>query len=59
MQFDNTIGGRVYELMSKTTYKDVELVNNSKLTEDLQNQRSFPQKEQQQLAHLQIAPWTS
>ena len=33
MQYDNTIGGQDYEPLSKTMYKEVELVNNLKLTD--------------------------
>jgi hypothetical protein len=36
----NIIGGQDFESLSRTTFKDVEHVNNSKLTEIHPNQRS-------------------
>jgi hypothetical protein len=37
----NIIGGQDFESLSRTTSKDVEHVNNSKLTEIHRNQRSY------------------
>jgi hypothetical protein len=41
MRSRNIIGGQDFESLSRTTSKDVEYVNNSKLTEIHQNQRSY------------------
>ena len=54
---DNTIGSQVYEPLLKTMYRDVAYVNNSKLTDTLQNWHFYLPKGQSQLDHLQTVPW--
>jgi hypothetical protein len=41
MRSKNIIGGQDFESLSKTTLKDVEYVNNSKLTEIHRNQHLY------------------
>ena len=57
MLSDSTTGGQVYKLSSKTTCRDVESVNNLKLTDPWQNQLLFPLKAHTPLNPLQIVPW--
>ena len=56
--YNITTGGRDFECSSKTTFKDVAPVNNSKLTEAQQNHLISPQKWQNQPDPLLTAPWT-
>lgn len=45
IQYDITTGGLAYKPLSKTTCRDVEFVNNSKLTNPQQNPLLFPLKQ--------------
>ena len=44
MQYDNITGGQDSGPLSKTTYRDVGLVNNSRLTEHQPSQHAYQQK---------------
>jgi hypothetical protein len=52
----NIIDGQTSESLSRTMSKDVEHVNNSKLTEIHQNQRSCLQRGQNRPNRLLVAP---
>ena len=55
----NITGSRVYVPLSKTMYRGVVHVNNSKLTDTFQNQHFYLWKGQNQRDPLPIAPWIS
>ena len=57
MQCSNITGGPVYEPLSKTTSKDAEYVNNSKLIDPQQDQHSSWLKEQNNYDPLHTVQW--
>jgi hypothetical protein len=57
-QSNITTGGLDYEHMSRIMSKDVAPVNNSRLTDDLQNLLLFPQKVPSPQGHSPIVQWT-